>query len=169
VFPTELGWMALATRGALVEALTFGHASPHVAIEALGLPAEASNPRAQKTPLVQRLVRYARGMPEDFADVAVAPFWRTEFQARVIEHCRRIPLGQTLSYGALAVQAGFPGAARAVGSVLRCHRVPLVIPCHRVVGAAGALGGYSGSQGLTTKRRLLKLEARAASRTRPSR
>jgi methylated-DNA-[protein]-cysteine S-methyltransferase len=158
VFPSELGWIALAGRGAVLEALTFGHASPREAVAALGRQCEATAAQAWKTPLVERLARYARGAREDFSDVAIAPFWRTEFQARVAAHCRRIPYGQTCSYAELAARAGSPGAARAVGSVMRSNRVPLIIPCHRVVGSGGALGGYSGAEGLATKRRLLVLE-----------
>jgi len=61
---------------------------------------------------------------------------------------KEVPWGETVSYGELATMAGRPGAARAVGSIMRRNPVPFVIPCHRVVGAGGRLGGYGG--GLTT-------------------
>ncbi|MEX1224432.1 MAG: MGMT family protein, partial [Pirellulales bacterium] len=73
--------------------------------------------------------------------------------------CRRIPIGQTMSYAELAAVAGSPGAARAVGNIMAGNRVPIIVPCHRVVGSGGSLGGYSSSGGLRTKRRLLSLEA----------
>ena len=81
----------------------------------------------------------------------------TPFQKQVIRTCREIPYGETLTYGELAVKAGSPGGARAVGTTMRTNRFPIIVPCHRVVGANG-LGGFSASQGVQTKRRLLEIE-----------
>lgn len=80
---------------------------------------------------------------------------RTPFQARVRTAMREIPYGQTRSYGELAHSAG--GAPRAIGQACGANPLPVVVPCHRVVGTNG-LGGYSGGQGLATKRLLLALE-----------
>lgn len=82
------------------------------------------------------------------------------FQREVTQACRTIPFGETLTYGQLADLAGYPGAARAVGSVMANNLIPLVIPCHRVVAAGGKLGGFSAPGGSNTKKRLLQLEAR---------
>ncbi len=79
------------------------------------------------------------------------------FHQAVYEAARTIPTGTTLTYGQVAVLAGAPGAARAVGSALRRNPFPLIVPCHRVV-AAGGIGGFSAQGGITTKRRLLALE-----------
>ncbi len=68
----------------------------------------------------------------------------------------RIPAGKTVSYGELAKRAGYPGAGRAVGSAMRKNRLPIVIPCHRVVPAQGGIGAYSA--GKKWKCRLLKHE-----------
>ena len=68
----------------------------------------------------------------------------------------RAPFGQTTTYGTLAVQAGRPAAARAVGTVMNRNPIPIVLPCHRVVGANGKLVGYAG--GLDRKETLLRLE-----------
>ena len=81
----------------------------------------------------------------------------TPFQRRVWEALRSIPYGKTASYGAIAAQIGNPRAARAVGMANHCNPIPILIPCHRVVGAGGELTGYAG--GLEIKRRLLELEA----------
>ncbi|MCA9157082.1 MAG: methylated-DNA--[protein]-cysteine S-methyltransferase [Planctomycetales bacterium] len=81
------------------------------------------------------------------------------FHRKVLEQCAQIPAGQTLTYSELASRAGSRGAARAVGSAMARNRWPLIIPCHRVVGADGRLTGYSGTGGIETKRRLLGLEA----------
>lgn len=80
-----------------------------------------------------------------------------EFYLRVYDVVRSIPAGETLSYGEVARAAGCPGAARAVGTAMRKNPICLFIPCHRVVGSSG-LGGYSGSGGVETKRRLLSRE-----------
>jgi O-6-methylguanine DNA methyltransferase len=79
----------------------------------------------------------------------------SEFQRRVVAAVRRIPPGRVATYGDIAAVAGAPRAARAVGTVMRDCRDPSV-PCHRVIGAAGALGGYGGN--LQVKRELLRAE-----------
>jgi O-6-methylguanine DNA methyltransferase len=79
----------------------------------------------------------------------------TEFAARVLAVVRRIPVGRVATYGDVAVLAGRPGAARAVGNIMRgCARPD--VPCHRVIGAGGRLGGYGGKEAL--KRALLVAE-----------
>jgi methylated-DNA-[protein]-cysteine S-methyltransferase len=91
-------------------------------------------------------------------DLPLAPYG-TEYRRRVWQALRRIPAGETRSYAQLAQIAG--GGARSVGTAMACNPIPILIPCHRVV-ASGGLGGYSGGDGLPTKRFLLGLEHRAA-------
>ena len=74
----------------------------------------------------------------------------------VLTATRRVPFGRTTTYGELAARIGKPKAARAVGNALGSNPIPIVIPCHRVLQAGGALGGYAG--GLARKERLLTLE-----------
>jgi methylated-DNA-[protein]-cysteine S-methyltransferase len=81
----------------------------------------------------------------------VAPFHR-----EVLAKLARVPFGQTTTYGTLAAEAGRPAAARAVGTVMNRNPIPIVLPCHRVVGANGSLTGYAG--GLHVKEALLRLE-----------
>jgi methylated-DNA-[protein]-cysteine S-methyltransferase len=76
----------------------------------------------------------------------------------VLRAAARIPYGQTESYGEIARRLRRPQAARAVGQALGANPLPLVIPCHRVLGARGALGGYSAARGVAVKRWLLRLE-----------
>ncbi len=78
------------------------------------------------------------------------------FQQRVRDAMLAIPFGETRSYGALATRAG--GVPRAVGQACGRNPIPIIVPCHRVVAAGGRLGGFSGGDGLPTKRRLLALE-----------
>lgn len=85
----------------------------------------------------------------------------TAFQRAVWESIATIPYGQTAAYGEIAAQLGQPRATRAVGQATGANPVPIVIPCHRVVGASGALIGYGG--GLALKERLLGLEKGALS------
>jgi methylated-DNA-[protein]-cysteine S-methyltransferase len=80
----------------------------------------------------------------------------TRYRRRVWQALREIPYGETRTYAEIAEQAG--GSARSVGNANAANPIPILIPCHRVV-AAGGLGGYSGGEGLATKRLLLALEA----------
>ncbi|WP_310769054.1 methylated-DNA--[protein]-cysteine S-methyltransferase [Mycobacterium sp. Z3061] len=84
----------------------------------------------------------------------------TEFQKRVWEALLTIPYGETRSYGQIAEQIGAPGAARAVGLANGHNPIAIIVPCHRVIGAAGKLTGYGG--GLDRKQTLLSLEKRRA-------
>ena len=78
------------------------------------------------------------------------------FTLTVLGELARVPYGQTTTYGALAAKVGRPRAARAVGTVMNRNRIPIVLPCHRVVGSTGSLTGYAG--GLDRKATLLDLE-----------
>ncbi len=84
-------------------------------------------------------------------DLRVAPF-----HAEVLRELALVPYGRTSTYGTLAALVGRPRAARAVGTVMNRNPIPIVLPCHRIVGANGSLTGYAG--GLDVKRRLLELE-----------
>src|SRR5262250_2974216 len=85
-----------------------------------------------------------------------------EFDRRVYEMARTIAPGETLSYGDVATRLGDPAAAREVGQALGRNPFPVIVPCHRVVAAAGKLGGFSAPGGTATKRRLLAIEAARA-------
>ncbi len=80
------------------------------------------------------------------------------FATKVLHTLLQIPYGTTISYGELGELSGFPRTARAVGGVMARNPLPIVIPCHRVIGAGGRLTGYSGGEGLATKEWLLRFE-----------
>lgn len=80
----------------------------------------------------------------------------TDFQIKIWSLLCRIPYGTTATYGQIAAKAGNPHAARAVGSACHCNPIPIIIPCHRVVGCTGKLTGYAG--GIELKQKLLELE-----------
>lgn len=104
--------------------------------------------------LARELAEYFAGDRRAF-DLAVDPRGAA-FDLRVWHALVEVPYGQTVSYGDLAARLGEPGAARAVGRAAALNPIPILIPCHRVVGADGSLTGYGG--GLDAKRRLLALE-----------
>lgn len=84
----------------------------------------------------------------------------TEFQVEVLEELKKIPYGETTSYAAIAESIGRPKAVRAVGAANGRNPIPIVVPCHRVIGKSGDLTGFGG--GLSTKEALLRLEAEHA-------
>lgn len=174
-FATELNWMAIAWSDDLLVGNAFGYASQRTAELAIaqipGLPQSffriATEGQMADAPkwvadLIDRLQRFAAGEPVGFSEVPLALDHLTPFGRHVIADCRRIPWGQTRSYGELAAECGSPGAARAVGSVMAKNRYPLIVPCHRVLAAGGELGGYSAPEGLKMKRRLLDMESLVA-------
>ncbi len=163
VFPSELGWFAMSLGKRGVRYLTFTHESPADAVAALNARACDANESqtlldAEDVPLAQRLQRYAAGERDDFLDVKIDAMEDGEFVRRVIAHCRRVGHGSTSSYKQLAEKAGAPRSARAVGNVMARNRVPIIVPCHRVLASGGGLGGYSMNPGLPLKRLLLRLE-----------
>lgn len=170
-FLTELGWMAIAWHDDVVQGNAFGHASRRSAelalAESLGsaqafcrvdAEGQADELPAWLAGTIDLLQRFALGEPVDFSAVPLSLAHLTPFGKRVVAGCRRIAWGTTRSYGELAAACGSPGAARAVGSVMAKNRYPLIVPCHRVLGAGGGLGGYSAPDGLKMKRRLLAME-----------
>jgi methylated-DNA-[protein]-cysteine S-methyltransferase len=101
------------------------------------------------------LDEYFDGKRQDF-DLAVDLTPLPDFQRRVLEELTRVPYGHVDTYGALAQRVGNPRAARAVGGALNRNPIPIVVPCHRIVGSTGSLVGYAG--GLEIKQALLGLE-----------
>jgi methylated-DNA-[protein]-cysteine S-methyltransferase len=102
----------------------------------------------------RELDEYFEGRRREFdlrLDLRVAPFHEA-----VLHELARVPYGQVDTYGHLAAKVGRPNAARAVGTVMNRNPMPIVLPCHRIIGANGSLTGYGG--GLDAKRALLELE-----------
>ena len=105
--------------------------------------------------VADELLEYFAGTRTEFT-VLLSPVG-TDFQRAVWRALQRIPYGETRTYGEIAEAVGRPGAARAVGTANHSNPIPIIIPCHRVVGSNGRLCGFGG--GLDLKRRLLELEA----------
>lgn len=109
--------------------------------------------RGKLKPYRRELEEYFAGKRTRFTVPIDLSAVRSPFRRKVLKKLLALPLGSVISYGALARRAGSPGAARAVGTAMSTNPISLVIPCHRVVGAGGGLGGYSA--GLPRKKRLL--------------
>jgi len=114
---------------------------------------ESQKPFAE---VIRQLRAYFRGDLKEF-DVPLN-MAGTPFQLRVWESLREIPYGETTSYGELARRIGKPEAVRAVGTANGSNPIPIIVPCHRVIGSDGSLTGYGG--GLSVKEKLLALESR---------
>ena len=112
----------------------------------------------RETPLLleakRQLDRYFDGKLKDF-ELPLEPAG-SEFQRRVWQLMCAIPYGDTMTYGAMAKRLG--GVARAIGTACGDNPIPIIIPCHRVLGAGGKMVGYSGQGGVETKVALLRLE-----------
>ena len=159
VFSTPLGWACMAWENELLKSLRFGLATASmIAPPDWGIQASEGSLQPFQRDAVNRVIRFLNGTRVDFRDLLTVPTSETAFGRRVVEVCRAIPWGQTRTYAEVAEKAGSPGGARAVGNVMRSNPLPLIIPCHRVVGSGGSLGGYSAPGGVVTKEWLIAME-----------
>ena len=108
--------------------------------------------------VIERVRGLLAGGRDDLADIPLDLDGQPAFNLRVYEIARAITPGETSTYGEVAKAMGEPGAARAVGKALGDNPWPIVVPCHRVLGASGNMGGFSAPGGAETKARLLTLE-----------
>lgn len=160
---TPLGWMgALATERGL-RRTTLPRSTPDECLGLLGPEAaHAALDPDRFGPLRASLARYFSGEPEGFEGESLdidgcGPFHKAAWAA-----CQSIPYGETRTYRWLAEQAGSPNASRAAGQSMARNRLPIIVPCHRVVASDGALRGFgSGARQLDLKARLLALESGA--------
>lgn len=144
-FDSPIGGLRVHVSAGLVTAIEFG------ADEPIGV--RGSDPLLDAAE--RQLVEYFAGERREF-DLPLASDG-TEFQKKVWSELRRIPYGETASYGDIARRLGYePGISRAVGAANGANPIPIVVPCHRVIGANGSLTGYAG--GLERKKILLDLE-----------
>jgi methylated-DNA-[protein]-cysteine S-methyltransferase len=156
---SRLGYFGLIECDGLIELLLLGYGSQRELIRAaqsrlLSLPPRTDPPDWLAVPLID----YVDGKVVDLNCLEPRVDHLSEFAKKVVRETRSIGYGQTRTYGQLAAAVGSPGAARAVGQVMRANRTPLIIPCHRVVGETGNLVGFSVSGGLGLKKRLLEME-----------
>jgi methylated-DNA-[protein]-cysteine S-methyltransferase len=156
VIDSPLGRLYIAANDRGLCGLDFGISQADF-IRQLDPMAHTEQARETLAPVSRQLQEYFAGERLRF-DIPLDLERMTSFQANVLQAARRIPAGSVRTYGEVAKTIGKPRASRAVGQALGRNPLPIVIPCHRVIGSDGSLGGYSGSGGLESKRYLLTLE-----------
>lgn len=159
VFDTEFGWMAIVASEQGLCRLTLPQPAADKALVLISdLLPKSSADTASFRDLIFRIGRYFEGEKVEFPDELDLRS-STGFQRDVWRLTSAIPCGETRTYMWIAEELGRPGSVRAVGQALARNPLPIIIPCHRVVGSNGAIGGFSG--GLEMKKRLLALESSA--------
>ncbi len=153
--PSPVGPLLLVGDGRRLAGLFMTNQRHHPVIES---PTED---REAYPDAVAQLGEWFAGARRDF-DLVLAP-QGSAFQQQVWNVLRLIPFGETMTYGEVAAKVGRPGSARAIGAAVGRNPIGIVVPCHRVVGAAGALTGYAG--GLDRKKWLLDHEKAVGART----
>ena len=167
VFRVSLGWCAAARGGKGICAFVLPVHSARIAEEEIlaltarllppGAPAPRRAPSALRR-LAEAAAQYFEGEPVHFDEFPVDLSSGTSFQRRVWSVIGRIPYGQVRTYQWIGVEIGRPEAARAIGQAVGANPVPLLIPCHRVVGSDGSLVGFSAEGGIGLKVKMLDLE-----------
>lgn len=107
--------------------------------------------------ITKQFIEYFEGKRVNFTENYLLPTL-SPFTAKVLSICKEIPYGKVFTYKDLAEKSGSPKAFRAVGNALRQNPLPIIIPCHRVIGSDGSLTGFMGKNGIEIKRSLLRLE-----------
>ncbi|HOG46183.1 MAG TPA: methylated-DNA--[protein]-cysteine S-methyltransferase [Anaerolineae bacterium] len=155
---TAFGWLAVAASGEGLVAVSWPAETPAAAVVRLGLDAAVrkTEPGATWGDLARRLVAYFAGERVSFDREPIDCRGVPAFRCRAWAAVQAIPWGTVRSYGQVARELGAPRAARAIGGAMAANPVPIIVPCHRVLGANGALTGFG--PGLPMKARLLALE-----------
>lgn len=154
------GSVAFVYRDSIVCRLLFGFSEPqHLSAEIKSYFPTACLDNSLLKGLQQDLADYFYGRHENF-NCRVDLSWAGDFTNRVLRRCSRIKPAETMSYKELAKQIGSPRAARAVGNALSKNRIPLIIPCHRIITSNGSPGGFSAPGGINLKKQLIKHEAK---------
>lgn len=125
-------------------------------------PAEPGFPDGRYAALPDIIQRYAEGEQVDFTDVPLDLAGLQQFNRLAYAELLKIGYGETTTYGAIARTLGDLALSRAVGQAMGANPIPLIIPCHRVLGADGKAGGFSSPGGVSAKMRMLALEHAAS-------
>ena len=156
VYESSIGYIIIVISNGKVISLDVGGGGMYEARKMVSsLYPDATESIAPFKTIRTLLDRYLQGREVDF-DIEVDISRLGSFTQKVLNELRKIPYGETRTYGWLARKAGKPGAARAVGQALKRNPIPIIIPCHRVIRDDGTIGGFS--MGINIKERLLALE-----------
>ena len=161
IFETELGWIAIAATERGIVRTSLPEPTPDTALEAISDIANGTpnTPNHALNEAKHLLTRYSEGEPVTLDTIPIDDSAWTPFTQRARAACRTIPRGEFRTYAWLAEQAsGNPKSARAAGRAMATNPVPIIIPCHRVIGSSGKLHGFAGTIGLPLKARLLEME-----------
>ena len=169
IFDTAIGRCAIAWGDGGV----IGVKLPERSDAAMRARMARQHPEARETAPVQGIEaaiadirRLLDGHKQDLSRIDLDMSTVPDFEQRVYVETRSIPPGETLTYGEIAKRIGEPGAAREVGKALGSNPFAIIVPCHRVLGADGKIGGFSANGGVATKVRLLSIE-KARTRSAP--
>lgn len=156
VYESSIGYIVIVTKNGKVVSLDVTDKGTYEARKMiLSFHPDATESMTPFKTIRTLLDRYLQGREVDF-DVEVDISHLGSFTRKVLNELRKIPYGETRSYGWLAKKVGKPGAARAVGQALKRNPIPIIIPCHRIIRDDGTIGGFS--MGVNIKERLLALE-----------
>lgn len=160
VIQIPMGWMGLLASSVGLCRTTLPQRTQYECMIALGSDVDmARNTPEHFETLREKLTRYFYGELVTFIDEPIDIAEASRFNRSVWNVCRTIPFGETRSYKWLAIRAGSPSAYRAAGQSMAKNKLPIIIPCHRVVTTNGSLGGFGrGATQVDLKRRLLDLE-----------
>ena len=162
IMETSLGWVGLSGNGKALSRFVLPEKDKQSILAQL---TATIPPGSQFIPaddqfsmLVEKIKDYFNGKLVHFKNQTVDLSGYTFFQRKVLLKTREIAYGTTRTYRWLAKQTGYPRAYRAVGGVMRINPLPLIIPCHRVIGSQGKLTGFSATGGLSLKQKMLVIE-----------
>ena len=158
---TPIGWMGMLASDSGLARTTLPRPTPVESLAFLGIEdSDAANQTQRFEGLKEKLAVYFDGGQVSFDDERVDVDEAPDFSRAAWAACRNIPYGETRTYGWLATQAGRAGAPRAAGQCMARNRLPIVVPCHRVIASDGSLRGFGkGTSMLDVKRWLLDLES----------
>jgi O-6-methylguanine DNA methyltransferase len=157
IFNTRVGPVGMVWTPRGVSSLVFGEATEGLAAAYPDIPKKA-RPNGAAGAIVKRIKAHLRGKLDDFRDVPVDFGEGSDYAIQVLKALRRVGPGKVVTYGELAKKTGRPGASRAVGRIMGANPVPLIVPCHRCMGADGSLTGFSAEGGQFLKAWLLHIE-----------
>lgn len=166
LFETPIGVCSLVWSGDTIVGLRLPEASPAATRTRITRrwpgAQEQPAPPAPMQAVIERVLRLLAGEKIDLGDVALDFGESPDFHKRAYAIARSIPPGQTMTYGEIAKRLGEPHESREVGQAMGKNPIAILMPCHRVLGADGKMGGFSANGGVATKRRILEIEGASA-------
>jgi methylated-DNA-[protein]-cysteine S-methyltransferase len=165
LFETPIGTCGLVWKEETVTGLRLPESNPaatRARIERRWADAQETSPPPALQRVIDRVLNLLAGERIDLGDVPLDFGASPEFHQRAYAIARTIPPGQTMTYGEIARRLGSPHESREVGQAMGKNPIAIIMPCHRVLGADGKMGGFSANGGVATKRRILEIEGAAA-------